>query len=246
MKTLRITIFITVSLLSSYFFLVEKPLAGLENEIPSLVYLLVGLLPVAVLFLMGSFFRSRMKDTPTLSLFGNNKQLSIAVAAMPVICLTMFGVPNSMDIQPNLFGLYLSLMMTGYALLAEFGWRGYLQEELNFSNKWVNYTIIGIVWYAWHWFFLHTGMVNDILNVLLFITLISISGVIGDVTKKTKSLLIGAAFHALGNTIYFYGLTANHISAEAKLAIPIICIVSWVLLLKKATKTESEFVEANA
>lgn len=245
MKTLRITTFIAVTLLWSYFFLIEKPLVGFQNKMPSLIYLLVGLLPTVGLFLMGRNFRNQLKDTITTSFLGENKKLSIAVAALPVICLTFFGVPNSLGIQSNFFGLYLSLMLMGYALLSEYGWRGYLQEELNFNNKWVNYTIIGVVWYASLWFFLYEGMVNDILNVLLLISLIFISGVIGDVVKKTKSLLIGASFHALGYIVYFYSLTANHLTANAKLAIPIICIVGWVLLFQKVGKEESVFVEAN-
>jgi hypothetical protein len=246
MKTLRLTTFIAFTLLWSYFFLIEKPLAGLQNEVPFLIYLLVGLLPAVGLFLMGRTFREQLKSTITTSLLGENKKLSLIVAALPVICLTFFGVPNAMDIQSNFFGLYLSLMLMSYALLSEYGWRGYLQEELNFKNKWVNYTIIGMVWYASLWFFLYEGMVNNILNVLLLTSLVFISGAIGEMVKRTNSLLIGAAFHTLGYMVYFYSLTANNLTANAKLAIPIICIAGWVILFKKSEKVESEFIEVNA
>ncbi len=233
-KTLRLSLFTFLTLTWSFVFFVFRPLAFLQETLPHLGYVLMGWIPPLALLIMSVILRQKLPHKTT-SLFGKNKMASIIIYLLPIVCLTVFGVANTLDIQANFYGFYLGCVLLIYALLEEFGWRGYMQEEFNGDkNKWIGYLIIGIVWYLWHWFFLRGGDAADLTTSLIIcISLIAASAGIGEIAKSSKSISVCATFHALGNIAMMYPLVSNNITSTAKITTLSICIVVAVFLIKK-------------
>ena len=84
---------------------------------------------------------------------------------VPVFVFGILGIPNSSKINPHLLGSIVGLFLIFYALFEEYGWRGYLQDELGDIAEWKRILIIGTLWYLWHLSFLNNP---DILVNLKF------------------------------------------------------------------------------
>ena len=169
-----------------------------------------------------------------MSVAGNDSFKSWLIVIVPIACLAVIGVPNNIGVQPNLFGLTIGSFTMVYAFFEEFGWRGYLQEELfRKYNKWIVYALIGFIWYLWHWYFLREG--NNPKFMMIPILILASFG-IGEVAKSTKSILICGALHGLVNILFIYGLIAQNITNQNKLVILIISLIIWIPLIKQIEK----------
>ena len=134
----------------------------------------------------------------------------------------------------NLFGAFIGIFTLIYAFLEEYGWRGYLQEELlNNFNKWIAYIIVGVIWYIWHWYFLRGG--NDG-KIIMIPILIAASVGIGEIAKLTKSIMICAALHGIVNILIIYSIISNQLSSIQKIIILVICLAIWIPLIRKLGK----------
>ncbi len=151
----RIGIFIGITLIWSFIWFSQKHLLNnFMGNIPSVAVLFLGLVPALGLFIGSLLLRQRI-DKKETSIAGINLSYSVVIISIPILCLTIIGVENNFGIQMNLFGAFIGVFTMIYAFLEEYGWRGYLQEELMPKfNKWIAYAIIGITWYIWHWYFL--------------------------------------------------------------------------------------------
>ncbi len=234
----RVGIFIAISLLWSFLWFSQRgQLSDFFAQMPSMTVLFFGLVPTLGLFLSGLFLRNKL-ETDKISLTGGNAAFSGLILLIPIVCLAAIGVSNAYDIQANLFGLLMGVFVLIYAFLEEYGWRGYLQEELTGKmNKWAVYILIGIAWYLWHWFFLRTG--NDPKLVMLPL-LIAASAGIGEVSKATRSILVCAAFHGIANILILYPVIAKSLSSNQKLIILLVCLAVWIPLVKKMEKSNAQ------
>lgn len=233
-KHSRIGIFLGIALIWSFIWFSQKhQLSDFFNSISPLVVLAFGLIPTFGL-LIGSAIINPQLPKKEMSLLGGQPALALLIFCTPLIGLSLFGVTNSFDIQPNLFGVLIGLFTLTYALMEEIGWRGYLQEEFMGKNqKWMGYIFIGVCWYLWHWYFLRSG--NDPKLIMLPI-LIAASLGIGEIAKSTKSVLICGAVHGLVNILLIYPIIANQLSSTAKIGILGLCLLIWIPLIRKIEK----------
>ena len=208
-------------------------LNNIIGNIQSIAVLFFGLVPTLGLVIGSLLLRQKLKKK-NASIAGTNLKYSIIILSIPILCLTLIGVENKFGIQVNLFGAFIGMFTMIYAFLEEYGWRGYLQEELlNNFNKWIAYIIVGVIWYIWHWYFLRGG--NDAKIIMIPILIVASVG-IGEIAKLTKSIMICAALHGIVNILIIYSIISNQLSSIQKIIILVICIAIWIPLIRKLGK----------
>ena len=233
-STNRLIVFLTIALVWSLVWVTNKEsVFKYVREIPSLPFYFLGIIPV-IGVLIGSLITRKQLPGNEMSLGGKDNLKACIIVAVPIACLSVVGLPNDLGIQPNLFALIMSCFTMLYAVLEEFGWRGYLQEELiRKYNKWLTYTVVGLIWYLWHWYFFREGGNPRLVMIPI---LIFASFGIGEVAKGTKSILICGALHGLVNILLIYGLIALNISNQEKLIILIVSLVVWIPVIRQIDK----------
>ena len=233
-STTRIIIFIGIALTWSFIWFSQRHLLNNSTEnIRSIAVLFLGLIPTFGLIIGSLLFRKKI-EKKEVSIAGNNLRYSIVILSIPIICLTIIGVDNIFGIQMNLFGAFIGIFTMIYAFFEEYGWRGYLQEELlSKFNKWIVYVIVGIIWYAWHWYFLREG--NDAKLIMIPILIASSAG-IGEIAKLTKSILICTAVHGIVNILIIYSMISNQLTPVQKIIVLAICLAFWIPLIRKLAK----------
>ena len=238
----RVAIFIGVALTWSLIWVSQRHrLFDLINT-DSFMFLLSGLVPTFGL-IVGSFLLRKKLTKDKISLTGNNSFYSIIILAIPILCLSVIGVDNNYTFQKNIFGFVIGTFTMVYAFFEEYGWRGYLQEELSIKfNKWSTYTFIGIVWYLWHWYFLREGS-NP--KLIMLPILIGASVGIGEVSKSTKSLLVCTSLHGIVNILIIYRIISNQLSNLEKGLILVVCLAIWIPLIKKLEKAGNTTTNKN-
>ena len=115
--------------------------------------------------------------------------------------------------------------------MEEFGWRGYLQEELKNLKPVKRYLIIGFIWYFWHLTFLTEATISE--NLFFLGMLLFGSWGIGQVAESTKSILASACFHLIIQIMMFNSLIKNGLDGTQKLSILGVSVFLWILILKK-------------
>lgn len=201
-------------------------------SIPLITFLEGG----GVLFgaLIAIHLMKKSKDS-SMSLFGNSRTKSILLFTLPIIVLTIIGINNSVELNPNIYGFVAAISIFIYCVFEEYGWRGYLQDELSIMKPWKRYLLIGFLWYLWHLPFVsNTNIIDNI--TMLAITIVASWG-IGQIAIATKSIIACAAFHFVVNIFTFNNLIKNGFEGNSKwIAFGVIFIVS-VLITQKWPKS---------
>ncbi|PKG43856.1 CPBP family intramembrane glutamic endopeptidase [Psychroflexus sp. MES1-P1E] len=175
--------------------------------------------------------------TSSMSLFGTSITKSIILFVLPIVVLTVIGVNNKLQLNSNIYGFIAGLGTIIYCILEEYGWRGYLQDELSELKSWKRYLIIGFLWYLWHLSFLSNTNVID--NLIFLAMLILGSWGIGQIAIATKSIIACAAFHFLVNIFTVNQLIKNGFEGNSRwFAIGIILTIA-IIITKKWTKPEA-------
>jgi hypothetical protein len=169
-----------------------------------------------------------------ISLFGTSKSKSFIMLTIPIIILTLIGVKNDFEMNYHLYGLIASIGTLLYCIMEEYGWRGYLQEELKTLKSWQKYLIIGGIWYLWHLTFLTKASIGD--NLFFLSMMILGSWGIGQVAESTKSIIACACFHMIIQIMMFNALIRNGIDGTEKLIILGVSVVIWFAIIKKWEK----------
>ena len=81
------------------------------------------------------------------SLVGTSKKWSLIMISIPIILLVVTGVENSNNENIHYYGLMGGIGTLLYCICEEFGWRGYLQDELRPLKEWQRVLLIGFLWY---------------------------------------------------------------------------------------------------
>jgi len=176
----------------------------------------------------------RKKRTVKISLFGTSKSKSIVMTIIPIIILPVIGVKNDYGMNSHLYGFIAITSTLIYCILEEYGWRGYLQEELKSLKAWQKYFIIGLMWYLWHLTFLTKATVED--NLFFMGMMIFGSWGIGQVAGSTKSIMASACFHMIIQIMMFNPLIRNGINGTEKLIVLGISVIIWYVIIKKWEK----------
>lgn len=169
-----------------------------------------------------------------ISFWGTSKTKGSLMAIIPIITLTLIGVRNDFELDDNVYGLIAIIGTLLYCIMEEYGWRGYLQEELKSLQSWKRYLIIGTVWYLWHLTFLTKVSVGD--NLFFWAVMIFGSWGIGQVAELTKSILASACFHLIVQIMMFNALFRNGINGTEKIIILTVCVAIWILIMNKWKK----------
>jgi membrane protease YdiL (CAAX protease family) len=170
----------------------------------------------------------------SMSLFGTSKTKSLLLFILPILVFAIIGINNELEMNSNIYGFIAGLGIFIYCIFEEYGWRGYLQDELSELKPWKRFLLIGFLWYLWHLPFLSN---TDIVDNLIFLgMLIFGSWGIGQIAIATKSIIACAAFHFVVNIFTVNQLIRNGFDGNLKwIAIGIILTVS-ILIVSKWTK----------
>ncbi len=183
--------------------------------------------------LLGLFLLKKQKRVG-ISFFGTSMFNSLLMASIPAILLIVVGVQNKYGVNSHLFGLIAAIGSFIYCIMEEYGWRGYLQEELQFLKPIAKFLLIGFIWYLWHLSFLTKATFID--NLFFLGTLIGGSWGIGKVAELTNSILACSCFHLIVNIFMYNHFFNNAFSGTSKLIILIVSVLLWTLILMKWKK----------
>ncbi|GLR19831.1 CPBP family intramembrane glutamic endopeptidase [Portibacter lacus] len=237
-KCIRVLIFFTIAtIISNIFrfdiFNIETSLDNLPTWISIMIKVLLegsGVFIGAVIAL--SLYRKSNRSEITL--FGTSISKSLVMLIIPIIILTIIGVRNEYGLNSHIYGFIAIISTLLYCIMEEYGWRGYLQQELNSLSSWQKYLIIGTVWYLWHLTFLTKASLGD--NLFFLAMMILGSWGIGQVVESTKSIIAGACFHLIIQIMMFNALIKNGITSTEKLIILGVSVVLWYIIVKKWEK----------
>jgi len=172
-----------------------------------------------------------------MSLFGTSKSKSLLMSAIPIVLLTAIGVENTYNMEPHMFAFVAIITTTLYCIEEEYGWRGYLQEELNGLKPWKKYALIGLMWYVWHLSFIFDKAIGS--NLLFLALLIFGSWGIGKVAKTTHSVLASACFHLIVQIMMLNSFFRDSPNATTKAIVFVVCVGAWFMIFNKWIKIKS-------
>jgi membrane protease YdiL (CAAX protease family) len=234
----RIIIFLLISILISNIFRFDifeiKP--ELE-KLPTWIFILTSVLLegsgviIGALIILPLLKKQRKTE---ISLFGTSKTKSLIMMFIPIALLVIIGVKNDFEMNYHIYGFIAAIGTFLYCIMEEYGWRGYLQEELKRLKSWEKYLIIGFLWYLWHLTFLTKASLGD--NLFFLGMMILGSWGIGQVAESTKSIIASACFHMIIQIMMFNALIKDGINGTEKIVILGISVVIWFLIIKKWEK----------
>lgn len=227
------------------------------NALSTLLYLLGGLAPTAVAFMLPLFFGRAERRTRYKKYFKFKTQARyylLPLVAAVLMASVSFGAVFLLDakaaanlkIQPlrMIFPMFLSMVIGGG--LEEFGWRGILVDQLRKAHPAFISLGVGLVWALWHIpLFYLAGVGRYHADFLPFlITIIAYSFVLTPLYLKSGSVLPCILFHALANTFGELGVqfgsglhTAAMIESLAKL---VIGVAAFLVLNSKKLETRKQ------
>ena len=234
----RIVIFLIIAITMSNIFRFD--IFELKTELkvlPTWIFILTTILlegsGVIIGALVAIFLLNKERKTE-ITLFGTYKSKSMLMAIIPIIILTIIGVTNEYGLNSHIYGLLAIIGTLIYCIMEEYGWRGYLQEELKEVKPWKKYISIGFLWYLWHLTFLTEATFGE--NIFFLAMMIFGSWGIGQVAESTKSIIASACFHLIIQIMMFNALIKNGIDGTEKLIILGISVVIWFVIIKKWEK----------
>lgn len=234
----RILIFLIIAIAVSNIFRFDIfEIKSELKQLPTWLFLLITVFLEGSGVLIGALiaiFLLKKERKTEISLFGTSKSKSLLMAIIPVFILTIIGVNNEYGLNFHLYGFFAVVVTLIYCIMEEYGWRGYLQEELKGIKPWQKYIGIGFLWYLWHLTFLTEATIGD--NLFFLGMMIFGSWGIGQVAELTKSIVASACFHLIIQIMMFNALIKNGIDGTEKLIILGISVVIWIVIMKKWEK----------
>ncbi len=211
--------------------------AVLEN-VPTWMFILITVLLEGSGVIIGAVIALSLlkrKRKTDITFFGTSTSKSLMMSIIPIIILTIIGVENEYGLNQHLYGCIAIIGTLLYCFMEEYGWRGYLQEELKMLKPWQKYLIIGCMWYLWHLTFLRQETtVRD--NLFFLFMMIFGSWGIGQVAESTKSIIASACFHMIIQIMMFNSLIRSGITGTEKLIILGVSVTLWFVIVKKWEK----------
>jgi len=234
----RVLLFLLIAITISNIFRFDVfELKSELEKLPTWIYILTSILLEGSGVIIGALiiipFLKKQRKTE-ISLFGTSKTKSLLMASIPILVLVVNGVKNDFEMNNHIYGLVASIGTLLYCIMEEYGWRGYLQEELKELKPWKKYLIIGFIWYLWHLTFLTKASLGD--NLFFLGMMILGSWGIGQVAESTKSILASACFHMIIQIMMLNALIKDGIDGTEKIIILGISIVIWFVIIKKWEK----------
>lgn len=241
-KIIRVTVFFAIAVILSNIFRFDwLGIKVLLEKLPVWIYLPLWVFlegsGVFIGALIGLYLLRKERKTE-FSFFGTSRSKALLMSVIPVVLLGVIGVKNEYGIQENAYGLLAVVASLVYCVMEEYGWRGYLQEELKELQPLKRYLLIGFLWYVWHLSFLTTATVYE--NLFFLLMLLIGSWGIGQVAVATKSILASACFHLVVQIMMFNSLIKNGLDGTQKLIVLGVSIFLWIIILGKWKKDYSQ------
>jgi membrane protease YdiL (CAAX protease family) len=244
-KRLVIFLIIAITISNIFRFDIFELKSELE-KLPTWIFIFTTLLLEGSGVIIGALiiipFLKKERKTE-ISLFGTSKSKSLIMATIPIIILTIIGVKNDFGMDYHIYGLIAAFGTFLYCIMEEYGWRGYLQEELKRLKPWKKYLIIGFIWYLWHLTFLTKASVGD--NLFFLGMMILGSWGIGQVAESTKSIIASSCFHMIIQIMMFNALIKDGINGTEKIVILGVSVGIWFVIIKKWEKENTISINAN-
>jgi membrane protease YdiL (CAAX protease family) len=196
--------------------------------------LLRGVGPAIGFIVMYKVFKS--PDAMKFSFSGINRRYSLMAMLVIPVGITLAGVDNEWGLEKNYYGLLTGLMLFGYAILEEYGWRGYLQQALSPLPLPVRILTIAVLWYIWHLNFF-VSEISPTSHIIFFLLLILGSWGLMKISETTHSILFTAGVH-----LSFNLLSDVHVELKSKLFILGAAIVVWIILIRSILSDQRETV----
>lgn len=165
-----------------------------------------------------------------VSILGSLGYLNFIMLVVLFFVTSLIGIENQFGINKHLYAFLAIIVTLIYCFMEEYGWRGYLQNELNGLKSNYKYLIIGLLWYLWHLSFLSNSSFQD--NLIFLGMMIFGSWGIGQVMDTTKSILASSCFHLIFQIMISNSLIKNGISLSMRFIILVICFSLWMLIIK--------------
>lgn len=177
-----------------------------------------------------------IKKKSDITFLGCKKVKSFIMVIIPIVLFTICGANNDQNINRHYYGFIVGVSLILYAIFEEFGWRGFLQNELTNLKPLFRATLIGLFWYLWHLSFISKE--TTIFNELKFFGILIIaSWGIGAIAEKTKSVFASACFHLIGSILTFSPLMSNSFDDQTRYIIFAICLFSWIVIVNTWEKS---------
>jgi membrane protease YdiL (CAAX protease family) len=116
-----------------------------------------------------------------------------------------------------------------YCFGEEFGWRHFLQSATNQINKWLQPFVIALVWFGWHFSWLHDplkAMTGQNMNapvpvviLFAFLALALLAYLLGLIMKKTHAVLLPTLVH--------FAVKTNLPTISVTLGLVVIAVITW-------------------
>ena len=244
-RVVGITLFMLIALGFSYVFRIAQPEWHQGLNLPAWL-LPFRRLPGAFGIFLGAFIAERAFGTGRrITITGTSARNAGLMIVFPVLLFAIIGVANDVGIEAHLFGLAIGLQAVFWVFLEEYGWWGYLQNELSHLRPLPRYLLIGGLWYVWHFWFLRYSPVNEPVSFLISITsgfaiLFGASWGLGVVAESTRSILAAACFHMLGSLIFFNPIITESVAEPIRWTIFALCLVFWVVMLRRWIKQNEQ------
>ena len=175
------------------------------------------------------------------ALFGLGPVHPSPTAAPPGLNPTLFSILAA--VQSVLLAPILAIVIT---FGEEYGWRGYLQNELLKIGRVRGVLLVGVIWGIWHWPLILMGFSYPgypLLGLLLTVLfLIGFAIVLGYVVLRSGSVLLSAYLHGLNdqttafivflgykpfNPVFSFGVGIYGVATLALITLPILLVPIW-------------------
>ena len=241
-RWIRIGIYLLIALSFSYFFRINPPEWYQAMNWPAALQPFQRLLGALGVFIGAVVVEQIHPTKKQITILGTSPRYSLLMISLPVLLFTVIGVPNDGNVEPHIFGLIVGVQALLWVFLEEYGWRGYLQNELSNYKPIHKYLVIGILWYCWHLWFLQHSMLDDpsgfFTNMLVGLVIIGgASWGIGLIADRTKSILASACFHMLGSFIQFNPAITENVDKNTRWVLFGICLTYWIFMLNRWKKS---------
>jgi membrane protease YdiL (CAAX protease family) len=233
-NTKRILLFIVIAIAVSNVFRFD--VYGIRSALqvlPSCLYVVMAaLMEGSGVFIAALLALRWMRSEQPIdaSLTGTAKKKSYLIPLVPLVLITLLGVKNGHSINAHLYGFVAGISSLAYCIMEEYGWRGYLQQELKSLRPALRYILIGSIWYIWHLSFLTEATLQE--NLIFLVLLIIGSWGLGQVIITTRSILVTASFHLLIQLMMFNVLINDGLAGKHKLIVLIGSILIWMLMFR--------------
>lgn len=210
-------------------FNLDQKLSGIPEIVSIFLRVLLEGLGIFIAGVIGlQELNNRSKNE--VSILGSLGYLNFIMLVVLFFVTSLIGIENQFGINKHLYAFLAIIVTLIYCFMEEYGWRGYLQNELNGLKSNYKYLIIGLLWYLWHLSFLNNSSFQD--NLIFLGMMIFGSWGIGQVMDTTKSILASSCFHLIFQIMISNSLIKNGISLSMRFIILVICFSLWMLIIK--------------